>query len=134
MADTAQASSDRPAPPILRVNASAHGGLVVLTLRGELDMGTTQILREALEPLRSGDNVAVDLQQVSFIDSTGLGALVTFRHRMGDTITLVVRSGSQVERALQVTKSVPYVRTLSVSEETDAAGVAALIRTGRTGE
>ncbi|GIJ23558.1 STAS domain-containing protein [Micromonospora lutea] len=53
-------------------------GCTVLEVRGELDMATSPQLREGLQRLvDAGDHqVVVDLAEVGFMDSSGLGALV----------------------------------------------------------
>ncbi len=53
-----------------------HGALVVVA--GEIDIATAPTLRQRLDAVigRSPANLVVDLLGVSFIDSTGLGALI----------------------------------------------------------
>ncbi|MEU7840083.1 STAS domain-containing protein [Micromonospora sp. NPDC049114] len=53
-------------------------GCTVLEVRGELDMATSPQLREGLQRLvEAGERlVVVDLAEVGFMDSSGLGALV----------------------------------------------------------
>ncbi|WP_405427776.1 STAS domain-containing protein [Micromonospora sp. NBC_00617] len=53
-------------------------GCTVLKVRGELDMATSPQLREGLQRLvEAGERlVVVDLAEVGFMDSSGLGALV----------------------------------------------------------
>jgi len=56
--------------------ASENGGSV-LFLRGELDMSTLPILEAALAPLVArGQPATLDLSELSFIDSMGVGVLV----------------------------------------------------------
>jgi anti-sigma B factor antagonist len=51
---------------------------VVLVLRGELDLPTSPKLREALvDVIGEGRRVVVDLEGLSFLDSVGLGILVS---------------------------------------------------------
>jgi anti-sigma B factor antagonist len=54
-------------------------GCTVVEMRGELDMATSAQLLESLQRLvDAGDrHLVVDLAEVSFMDSSGLGALVT---------------------------------------------------------
>jgi anti-anti-sigma factor len=57
---------------------SADGSLVI-EIRGELDSATSTLLRDTIVGLISRErpvNVIVDLLHVTFIDSTGLGALI----------------------------------------------------------
>jgi anti-sigma B factor antagonist len=58
------------------------GGIAVITVTGEVDIATVAGLRDRL--FRLADNsrsVIVDLDQVSFTDAAGLGALVGAAHR-----------------------------------------------------
>ena len=53
------------------------GGTAVITVTGEVDIATVGGLRERLFALAdTSRSVIVDLDQVSFIDAAGLGALV----------------------------------------------------------
>ena len=52
-------------------------GVVVAAVTGEIDISTVAPLRERLYELAdNGGTLIVDLNRVTFIDSTGLGALV----------------------------------------------------------
>jgi len=52
-------------------------GVRLLRVRGEVDLSWSQKLRKAvLEALATGRHVAIDLSQVSYIDSSGIAALV----------------------------------------------------------
>ena len=54
------------------------GGVVVIHLVGKLNMVNAPLLRELInDRVEAGDNrIAIDLSQVNFIDSSGLGALI----------------------------------------------------------
>ncbi|MFG3054090.1 STAS domain-containing protein [Kitasatospora sp. NPDC048239] len=75
--------ADGVEPGELAVDARpwAHG--TVLTLRGELDLDTADILRDALdEALRPvGTVVVIDFGALEFCDSTGLNVLLRARAR-----------------------------------------------------
>jgi anti-sigma B factor antagonist len=60
-------------------------GDAALFLSGELDMATAPQLTEALDPLiaRGPHEIVVDLSALSFIDSSGIAALVEAQHRLG---------------------------------------------------
>lgn len=67
--------------PMLPVAVSAsrrRDGTIVVTLAGELDVAGAPIVRQALvDALNDGAPLlVVDLSQLGFIDSTGLGVLV----------------------------------------------------------
>jgi anti-anti-sigma factor len=53
---------------------SDHTARVVL--RGDIDLAATPALNAALSEAMAGQRVIVDLSRTSFIDSTGIGALV----------------------------------------------------------
>jgi len=61
----------------LTVEVRRERGFVVVAVTGEIDISTVSQLRESLfEQADNGSDVIVDLDQISFIDSAGLGALV----------------------------------------------------------
>ncbi len=63
---------------IFEVSDSEQPGVLVLHARGEIDVATSPELHELLVAVieRAPQLVIVDLTEVSFIDSTGLGVLV----------------------------------------------------------
>jgi anti-sigma B factor antagonist len=70
------------------VTSLAHdAGTVTVALHGEVDVLTVDQVRVALtEALdQRPDSIVVDLAELSFIDSTGLGALVFGFQRARDT-------------------------------------------------
>jgi anti-sigma B factor antagonist len=62
-----------------RISRGEDGAAATLHVAGEIDLAVADDLREAgLSCLESNDpGVRVDLSEVTFIDSTGLGALCT---------------------------------------------------------
>ncbi len=62
----------------LSINRADEGERTVVSLGGEIDVYTAPFVRERLdEAVREGrTNLIVDLTQVRFLDSTGLGVLV----------------------------------------------------------
>jgi anti-sigma B factor antagonist len=71
---------------LLEIEASAQGGYTVVSPHGEIDLSTNHILKEAVgERLAAGEaHLVVDLSAPSFIDSTGLGALIGARRKAHD--------------------------------------------------
>jgi anti-sigma B factor antagonist len=60
----------------LTIQDRREPGYVVVTVAGEVDIATVAELRERLSALAAGGlPLVADLDQVSFIDATGLGAL-----------------------------------------------------------
>lgn len=66
-------------PAEFSVSLGGEGEEVVVEVRGELDVATSPDLRATLHPVAVAGppRVVVDLSGVSFIDSTGIGVLVT---------------------------------------------------------
>lgn len=89
---------DRPEP-----------GVVVLRANGDLDAYTAPGLRLQLNDATDGGGevelVVVDLQQITFIDSAGLGVLVGAHRRMRERggRLRIVRPPPLVERAFELT-------------------------------
>lgn len=67
----------------LEVMHTADGGVDILAPRGEIDLATQGALRGALDDLILAGRVdiVVDLGETTFLDSTGLGALISARRR-----------------------------------------------------
>lgn len=68
----------------LRLDVTEQGGWSVLQVGGEIDVATAPRLREHLIKLVSDQRftIVVDLEDVDFIDSTGLGVLIGARKRV----------------------------------------------------
>ena len=62
----------------LSVSTSDHGALTIVHVGGEIDVDTAPLLREALDKQVAAGrtDLFVDLEDVTFMDSTGLGVLV----------------------------------------------------------
>lgn len=72
---------------LLVVEASGDvDGVRRLRLRGEIDLGTARLIDQALAEVLAAepDRVVVDLAEVTFIDSSGLNALVRARNLVGE--------------------------------------------------
>lgn len=80
-------------------------GAVIVSLTGELDLYNAEEVRRALlDTLADGPELlVVDLEGVTFIDSTALGVLIEARSRMNDrTGFRLAAPGLEVRRALEV--------------------------------
>lgn len=91
----------------LNVRTRAEGDWSVVEVEGEVDMFTAPKLREALVQLVDGGSyrIVVDLEGVSFMDSTGLGTLVGGLKRVKEhegSLALVC-SSRPVMRVLTIT-------------------------------
>lgn len=104
-----------------RVDVRRQADAVVLAVSGELDLSSTPALEEEVGKAIECDasTVIVDLRELEFIDSTGLGVLVKANQRAvdeGRTFGLV-RGGPQVERLLALTGLSERLRTGETPEE-----------------
>jgi anti-anti-sigma factor len=93
---------------VFRVEVDNDDGVVQrLRLIGEMDAGTVEIFRNAIAELKEAgaERVILDLGELDFIDSTGLGALVAahkrFREAGGDLVLSGVRP--RVAKLLELT-------------------------------
>lgn len=94
-------------PAELSIASSRSRGVLVLTVRGEIDMASSPRLMAELRRADAADAklVVIDLADVEFIDSSGLHALLTAREallRHGLQLSLS-RVSSQVLRLLELT-------------------------------
>lgn len=92
---------------LFEVSVSQRGDACVVTAVGEVDVSTAPELRQKLREQPEDAFVVVDLSDVTFLDSTGLGVLVAALKRVresdaGGELRLVV-SRPQVSKVLEVT-------------------------------
>ena len=76
----------------MNVDTQSHGAWRIVTVDGELDLATSESFREALLPPDGTFQVAVDLRDVTFMDSSALGVIVMAmkraRERGGDLVLI----------------------------------------------
>ena len=66
-------------------------GNPVVTLSGEIDLATAAAVASALEPwARLGGPVIVDVSEVTFMDSTGLHALIKVAKALGERGCIII--------------------------------------------
>jgi anti-sigma B factor antagonist len=99
-----------------------HGEALLFKLRGSLDIATSPTVRAALTDATEHDNkeIIVDLTQLEFLDSTGLGALIGAHRRaaqQGGSLRLIVHEGA-ISRLLNITG---LIRVLAVYHDLEDA-------------
>jgi anti-sigma B factor antagonist len=97
-------ASDNPLDQPVAGVSEIRGALVV-RLTGELDLYNAPALREALLDCvaRSPSRLVLDLAEVTFVDSTTLGALIEVRSKLGSRDGLVLAApGLETRRALEI--------------------------------
>jgi anti-sigma B factor antagonist len=100
-------------PEYFRVSIEEHGDRHVVHLHGEVDLQSGPRLEELLIGV-AGSDVVVVLGDVSFIDSSGIGALVRARHSimaMGGRFTIEGPLQPNVTRVFEILGLSDLVRT-----------------------
>jgi anti-sigma B factor antagonist len=69
---------------LLRVEIVENAPYPTIALFGELDLSNAALLRDTLAKIEPCPLVAIDLSELSFIDSTGLSAIAQFGKRQND--------------------------------------------------
>lgn len=99
-----------PGPSSFAVRSSRDGGELTLVVTGDLDHATSHRLPEAVhesaEAEGAPERVVVDLSAVSFIDSTGLGALIRVQQDLtgeGGGTTVLRGLAPKFRRLLEMT-------------------------------
>jgi anti-sigma B factor antagonist len=106
----------------LSLNTRTVGDRTVVEVGGEIDVYTAPKLREALIELVQGGtyNIVVDMEQVEFHDSTGLGVLVGGLKRVRShdgSMTLVCTQ----ERLLKIFRITGLTRVFEIHPDVDGA-------------
>ncbi len=105
----------------LQIDLRRDGDRVVLSLAGELDMANAPALQKEIEgpQLVDAKTVVLDLQPLTFLDSTGLRIILAARDlcwRRGQEFA-VTPGSQQVQRLLSVTGVGEHLRTISTPDE-----------------
>jgi anti-sigma B factor antagonist len=112
----------------LTIRDRREPGYVFVTIAGEVDIATVARLRERLCALASaGVPLVADLDQVSFIDATGLGGLASAaRQAAAQGVSLyVVCAQPRTRKLFKVTgldQQIPLVRDLAEALHALGAG------------
>jgi anti-sigma B factor antagonist len=99
-----------PAPLRVRHDVDPSGS-VRLILTGEIDVSSVDLLTQGLAAVPVTDRLVIDLAGVTFLDSTGLAALVVAHRRAaaaGRSLAVVNARGI-VRRVLEVTGTFPIL-------------------------
>ena len=101
-----------------------EGSIPVIAVSGEIDVATAPELRECLHRVIADGNatVALDLLEVSFLDSTALGVLVGGLKRcreLGGDMRVVVAD----PRIIKIFEITGLTNVFTISDSLQAAGV-----------
>ena len=103
------------------------GGATLFTIEGELDLACAERVREALATcVREGPSaLVVDLSRCSFMDSSGLRALIEAKRALGDGEVapklLLAAPAAQPRRILELTSIETVMPIFSTREEAEEA-------------
>jgi anti-anti-sigma factor len=92
--------------PNFHIESEVQPEATVVTVTGELDIASAPQLESTLAELNSPQRmVVIDLRQLEFVDSTGLGVLVRAHQHAAERGTRIglVRGAGQVEKLLSLT-------------------------------
>jgi anti-sigma B factor antagonist len=101
----------------LTINLRRDKDRAVVEMQGELDMANAPLLQAKIESdeLGSAKTVVLDLQELTFLDSTGLRVILAARElcwRRGQEFA-VTPGSQQVQRLLSVTGVGEHLRTIA---------------------
>ncbi|CBG75038.1 ANTAR domain-containing protein [Streptomyces sp. LBUM 1478] len=125
------APTDGPADgrpsPTLSLRSRPHGHRVLVTVRGDLELGTDDQLRRGLRDslARSAEGIDLDLAGVGFCDCSGLNALLSIRQEaMEHAKTATIRSISPAaQRVFSLTDTLSLFSPPGPPEGPDTDGV-----------
>jgi anti-anti-sigma factor len=108
--------------PFIRINAGDLQGVPLMEISGDIDLSTLPHLQRALESTLTKTNASrlvIDLRRVSFIDSSGVGALIGAKKRLmtrhGELY--IICGDDHVRRKLGLMRLGNIMRLLSTPED-----------------
>ena len=110
----------------MEIDTREQGGIVILSINGEIDLYNAPELKEAIQKLvdEKKNKIIVNLDRVSYVDSSGIGALISsFSNlkKQEGSLRICNVSGS-VRKVFELTK----LTTFFDIDDTEAASLAAL--------
>src|SRR5689334_9939250 len=103
----------------MEITTRAVRGIVIVAPHGDVDLTTSQLVRDAVDQVVDEGAAAVvpDLSDVGFMDSTALGALVSFHRRLGERL-VVAAARPGVLRLFEITR---FTSVLRLTDSVDTA-------------
>ena len=96
-----------PDPPTFALRSTPTGSTLLVEVVGEVDMTTASELTKAIDLAPEGTAfVVIDLSEVSFLDSSGLNALVQGRRTLSErdvAMRVVVPPEGAIRRVFEIT-------------------------------
>jgi anti-anti-sigma factor len=111
---------------LFKVTSERRDGGVVVAASGEIDLSTSPQLREALrDPDARAPTVVLDLREVTFMDSSGLGVIVGQNRRAreeGFGFAVAVAEADGVRRVLELSGLDAVLRLVGSPDDALAGG------------
>jgi anti-sigma B factor antagonist len=105
----------------LRIDVRREADRVVVRLEGELDMASAPLLRDAIESAdrEASSTLVLDLEELRFIDSSGLRTILWARGRCQDHAHefALTRGSEQVQRLLAISGAGEHLRVIASADE-----------------
>jgi anti-anti-sigma factor len=91
----------------VRLDSTQRNGVQILRLTGEIDLSNAGLVRRSVADSVPNDelSVAIDLTDVSYVDSAGVRVFFELARRLEEhqqPLTLIVPEGSKAYRSLEV--------------------------------
>ena len=102
-------------------NSPARPHIERVVLSGEIDITTQEALVQALETIRACDLAVIDLRAVTYIDSSGLSALIAFKRRLRATCAADVKLVLADPRMVRLIKVCGFDKLFTVEIEEAAS-------------
>ncbi|HEY1689164.1 MAG TPA: STAS domain-containing protein [Solirubrobacteraceae bacterium] len=106
----------------LRIDVRQEQDRAILALSGEFDLVGVPALQREIETAETGAAKAIvlDLEELQFMDSTGLRAILSARERAQERGQefAVTQGSSQVQRLLSVTRVGDHLKIIASPDET----------------
>ncbi len=97
----------------MQINLKKHNNAIVVELEGEIDLFHSRILKEQFNKLVNANvqKICVDFDKVTYIDSSGVGALLYMFSESRAKALGLVYSGikGSVRRVIELTKLTNYL-------------------------
>jgi anti-sigma B factor antagonist len=111
----------------MKLDLEEKQGVSILVLAGQLTVGGDEQLREAVDTLLASGRtkILVDFTKVSFMDSMGIGELVSSYHtveRFGGNLK-ILKPSKKIQDSLSLTRLLPIFEVFE-DEETAVASFA----------
>lgn len=105
----------------LQIGVRSEPDRIVLRLHGELDLASAPLLQGEIESAEAADAtlVVLDLDDLEFIDSTGLRIILAAHERFQERgqMFALTRGSQQVQRLMSITRVGEHLRIIESADE-----------------